>query len=346
MMRWLDRVEAMASGSGTLAVERHAEPLPHEQYLWDTGFHWGEWLEPGGEPSDFLSKFIAQDKSDVATAFYAWSTRHAAHRRGAGSRRGGREVRRAVGARRRRLAHGVRLSRRPCLAAHPGHTGARTDLRAGARRAPAASPTTSPPWWTRRATTWTTGSLATPDLLPALADHGHLDAAYRLLFQDSEPPRLTMIDRGATTMWERWNGIDADGVLHESLNHYSKGAVISFLHRYVAVAALEPTWRRFRVEPMPGGGITRRRPSTCHRTADRGVWTLGVARAVGHRPARLRRRGGAAARFVRMRPGTHRSGGAQGSGVAGDRAPVEGDHLRPESRMRRGTEEVAGSTSV
>ena len=35
-----------------------------------------------------------------------------------------------------------------------------------------------------------------------------------------------MIDRGATTVWERWDGIDEDGVPHESLNHYSKGAVV------------------------------------------------------------------------------------------------------------------------
>jgi alpha-L-rhamnosidase len=66
-----------------------------------------------------------------------------------------------------------------------------------------------------------------------------------------------MIDRGATTVWERWEGIDEDGGPHESLNHYSKGAVISFLHRYVAgLERLEPTWRRFRVRPRPGGGIT------------------------------------------------------------------------------------------
>ena len=75
-----------------------------------------------------------------------------------------------------------------------------------------------------------------------LADTGHLDVAYELLFQDSEPSWLVMIDRGATTVWERWEGVDADGVPHESLNHYSKGAVISFLHRYVAgLHRLEPT---------------------------------------------------------------------------------------------------------
>ncbi len=69
---------------------------------------------------------------------------------------------------------------------------------------------------------------------------------------------MVMVDRGATTMWERWNGVDAHGVPHESLNHYAKGAVVSFLHRYVAGLDLSddaPGYRRFRVRPRPGGGI-------------------------------------------------------------------------------------------
>jgi alpha-L-rhamnosidase len=46
-------------------------------------------------------------------------------------------------------------------------------------------------------------------------------------------------------------------VPYESLNHYSKGAVISFLHRYTAgIELLEPAYRRFRVRPRPGGGLT------------------------------------------------------------------------------------------
>ena len=133
-----------------------------------------------------------------------------------------------------------------------------------------------------------TGFLATPDLLPVLADHGHLDLAYELLFQDTEPSWLAMIDRGATTMWERWEGIDEDGVPHESLNHYSKGAVISFLHRYVAgLTRLEPTWRRFRVQPRPGRrhhrGVGDARDPARH-----GVGRLAAAGPVGrrHRAAR------------------------------------------------------------
>ena len=58
-------------------VEARPEPAPHERYLWDAGFHWGEWLVPGEDLSDFAA-FIAADKSDVATAYFARSTEVAA----------------------------------------------------------------------------------------------------------------------------------------------------------------------------------------------------------------------------------------------------------------------------
>ena len=66
-----------------------------------------------------------------------------------------------------------------------------------------------------------------------------------------------MIKRGATTMWESWHGVDDDGVAHDSLNHYSKGAVIGFLHRYTAGLrpGVAPGYRDFRIEPVPGGGL-------------------------------------------------------------------------------------------
>ena len=51
-----------------------------------------------------------------------------------------------------------------------------------------------------------------------------------------------------------------DGTAHDSLNHYAKGAVISFLHRHTAGIQLlddGPGYRRFRIRPQPGGGLTR-----------------------------------------------------------------------------------------
>jgi alpha-L-rhamnosidase len=263
---WLDRVERMAT------TDRHpdrvagsAQPAAHERFLWDTGFHWGEWLEPGGEPQDFPA-FVAADKSDVATAFYAWSTRHAA------------QIAELLGkpddaTRYAELSAAVVDAWRTEFLDADGHVTPYTQanlvraLRFGLvpdeLRQQAADDLAD---LVRKADTHLeTGFLATPDLLPVLADHGHLDLAYELLLQDTEPSWLTMIDRGATTMWERWEGIDENGVPHESLNHYSKGAVVSFLHRYVAgLQRVEPTWRRFRVEPRPGGGITR--ASAVHET--------------------------------------------------------------------------------
>src|SRR5690242_2813741 len=58
----------------------------------------------------------------------------------------------------------------------------------------------------------TTGFLSTPYLLPVLADHGYLEVAYQLLLQDTPPSWLTMVDRGATTVWEEWEGVDGHGV--------------------------------------------------------------------------------------------------------------------------------------
>jgi alpha-L-rhamnosidase len=103
----------------------------------------------------------------------------------------------------------------------------------------------------------TTGFLSTPYLLPVLADHGYLSTAYELLLQDTPPSWLTMVDRGATTVWEEWEGVDGHGVPHASLNHYSKGAVAAFLHRYVAgLRPAGPGYRSFEVRPRPGGGIS------------------------------------------------------------------------------------------
>ena len=94
---------------------------------------------------------------------------------------------------------------------------------------------------------------------PVLADHGHLDVAYELAFRDDEPSWLHMSER-TSTIWEDWDAVRPDGTAAHSLNHYSKGAVISFLHSYVAgLQIVEPGYLRFRVAPRPGGGITQAR---------------------------------------------------------------------------------------
>ena len=116
-----------------------------------------------------------------------------------------------------------------------------------------------------------------------------------------------MVERGATTVWESWEGIDDDGVAHDSLNHYSKGAVISFLHRYVAgIQTLDdaPGYRRFRVAPQPGGGLTW--AEAVHDSPYGRIessWRIDGDRvhAHGHRPAGHDRRGAPPRRNHRRR---------------------------------------------
>jgi alpha-L-rhamnosidase len=80
-----------------------------------------------------------------------------------------------------------------------------------------------------------TGFLGTPYLLGVLADTGHADVAYRLLLNTVYPSWGYMVEHGATTMWERWNG---DKMLGDpgmnSFNHYAYGAVGEWLYRYAA----------------------------------------------------------------------------------------------------------------
>lgn len=110
------------------------------------------------------------------------------------------------------------------------------------------------------------------DLLFALSDHGYLDAAYDVLLQEECPGWMYEVKAGGTTIWERWDGLRADGSINTgdladgqekddggmiSFNHYANGAVGDWLYR--RVAGIEPIcggYKEFKVAPMPGGGLT------------------------------------------------------------------------------------------
>ncbi len=80
-----------------------------------------------------------------------------------------------------------------------------------------------------------TGFLGTPYLLAALVDTGHADVAYRLLLNTEYPSWGYLVDHGATTMWERWNGDQMRGdPSMNSYNHYAYGAVADWIYRYAA----------------------------------------------------------------------------------------------------------------
>ena len=120
----------------------------------------------------------------------------------------------------------------------------------------------------RRSMHLTTGFLGTPQLLPVLSATGHLDVAYGLLLQKTYPSWLYPITRGATTMWERWDGIRPDSTFEDagmnSFNHYAFGAVGDWMYRTIAGIRLDemaPGAKHVWIAPRPGGGLTRAKAS-------------------------------------------------------------------------------------
>jgi alpha-L-rhamnosidase len=103
----------------------------------------------------------------------------------------------------------------------------------------------------RRGDKLSTGFIGTPYILDALADHGHADLAYGLLLQTDLPSWGYQVGQGATTVFERWDGLK-DGVVTGSLNHYAFGAVCGFLwRRVIGIDALEPGFKAIAFRPLP-----------------------------------------------------------------------------------------------
>jgi len=106
----------------------------------------------------------------------------------------------------------------------------------------------------------TTGFVGTHDLLPGLSSIGRHDLAYRLLRSHSLPSWGYMIDQGATTLWERWDGWTPEhGFANDgrvSLAHTPLGSPVAWL--FDKVAGIQPTGPGFRgvtLAPVPGGGL-------------------------------------------------------------------------------------------
>lgn len=229
-------------------------------YLWNTGFHFGDWLGLDSKPDSYIG---ATDKDFVATAFYAYSvslTRKAAEVLGQAE-----DVTyydnlhdNIVAAFQNEFVTPAGKLAVPTQTAHvlalhfdllDSKARKRTIDQLGKLVADAGNHLT-------------TGFVGTPYLNPVLSDTGHHDLAYTLLFQEDYPSWLYQVTQGATTVWEHWDGIREDGSLWSadmnSFNHYAYGAIGEWLYRYVAginTDEQQPGFRIVHIEPKPGPGL-------------------------------------------------------------------------------------------
>jgi len=105
----------------------------------------------------------------------------------------------------------------------------------------------------------TTGFVGTPYLLHALSQNGYAEIAYSLLLQEGFPSWLYSVNKGATTIWEHWDGITEDGDfwrggLMNSFNHYAYGAVADWMYGVVCGIDTDETAPGFEnaiLKPIP-----------------------------------------------------------------------------------------------
>lgn len=98
-----------------------------------------------------------------------------------------------------------------------------------------------------------TGFTGTSLLMQVLSDNGKNDVAYRLVLNTTYPSWGYMVDKGATTMWERWNGDTGDPSMN-SFNHYAFGAVGAWMYQTLVGIASDPSspgFQRIIIHPRP-----------------------------------------------------------------------------------------------
>lgn len=105
-----------------------------------------------------------------------------------------------------------------------------------------------------------TGFVGTPYICHVLSENGEHGLAATLFMREDYPSWLYAVNKGATTIWERWNSILPDGEFDKSgmnsLNHYAYGSIADWMFRKInGISQLEPGYKRFRVQPMLVKGI-------------------------------------------------------------------------------------------
>jgi alpha-L-rhamnosidase len=251
-----EQYESMAAWVG------YIEAQAGEDRLWATGFHFGDWLAYATTRSDYPG--ATTDKDLIATAFFAYSTSLLQQTAQVLGRE--KDAQRYAG-----LLTEIKEAFCAEYVTENGRLASNTQTAYALALWFDLLPEGLRPEAARRLAQdikdfnnhLTTGFVGTPYLCHTLSSNGYLDVAYDLLNQDSYPSWLYPITKGATTIWERWDGIKPDGTFQDagmnSFNHYAYGAIGSWLYQVVAgieVDAGAPGYKHALIQPQPGGGLS------------------------------------------------------------------------------------------
>lgn len=216
----------------------------YRDYIIETGFHWGEWCQPDVDSTSELKENL-KTAPKSATAYYFYSCRLLS------------EIAEILGrtedaAEYRSLSGRIREA---YIRAFTDDGIVRGDRQCDYLRAIEFDLTDRKEenaallneMLVRSGYHLNTGFLSTQYLCPVLCRYGYAETAYRLLLQTENPSWLHQVRKGATTVWENWNGIESGG--NASLNHYSYGTIAGWL--ISGVCGIEYENRNIRIRPCP-----------------------------------------------------------------------------------------------
>jgi len=232
-----------------------------DDFIWSEDFTFGDWLAFASTASDYPGATTGKDL--IATAMFAYSTDLV------------QRTARVLGKTDDAAKYAAQLEKikaafqREFVTA-TGRVGENTqtayavalqfDLLPEPQRAPAAARLAQE---VRQRKHLTTGFVGTPYLCHVLSRYGYLDDAYMLLKREEYPSWLYPVKQGATTIWERWDGLKPDGTFQDagmnSFNHYAYGAIGEWMYRVMAGIDIDPAapgYKHTLIQPRPGGGFT------------------------------------------------------------------------------------------
>ena len=236
--------------------------LHSRNYLWDTGNHFGDWLFYAG--TNYEDGAALTDKNLIAQAFYAYSTQLLIN--AARILKRGDDVQKYT-----QLLYNIKKAFQSEYVTPNGRmiSGTQTSyvlalnfdlLPENLRESAAKRLVNNIQDYDEHITT---GFLGTPYICHVLSRFERTDIAYDLLMKESYPSWLYPVKHGATTIWERWDGIKPDGSFEDpgmnSFNHYAYGAIGDWMYRVIAGINTDensPGFHKIIISPHPGGKLT------------------------------------------------------------------------------------------
>ena len=102
-----------------------------------------------------------------------------------------------------------------------------------------------------------TGLIGGQYLNRVLSDNGRADLCYTIASQKTYPSWGYMVEQGATTIWELWNGNTADPTMNSGNHVMLIGDLVIWFYEYAAgIAPASPGFKTITMKPMPVGDLT------------------------------------------------------------------------------------------